>query len=746
MQKKSWQVTDNVHGTIYISSLEHQMMSTPFFYRLHDVYQSSTVYMTYPSNRTKRYEHSLGTMHLAGQMFFSLVSNAEKDVRESLFKALEKPFKDILDVLSESGKAKKIFLYQIASNKLSKLVMDEKTENYYNFLANTMADSPIADSVLQQQAVCFSGLISQNDSEAHKKTALYSFLYQCTLEAIRIAALFHDIGHPPFSHIIEFTMRRLYNRRVTEQEKVGMQLSEKVMRFKECLSAFEQCKPCEDLILDQVNHDEHAKDPALHEQIGLRMLHNAFKNVMDQYEKEEYTENDSERVRALYLITVMEFTMGILLEKLPVLGALHRIIDGSVDVDRLDYVVRDAFNAGVNWGRASYSRIITAAKLFYYDSQFVIAFPEKVCDDIDDLLVNRYKIFQRINYHHKSVKTSELMQRVVELLAEDFLIVEPGKEIMPDIEQLWLPLRDVFGLGKAENQISHWTDAWLVSVLGKTFDTLNNSEARRRLLEGNTHSEKELERIKNIIEELQLNRKHYFPLLKRQRDALQLTEQIIKKASLDNLAELSAYEHAKLNQNSPARNLSENLKSVLESLYRISILDREILEVADFSLMKVFFPTDKSIEQQITEMLKSEKEKGTIEDYFLWNNRGFFSWGISGQGKKIYLYREKKCPYVYDVSTTLTRRLRAQQAGCLWLFVYVCISEENIQKNCTDKILRNLFDQIADQIALSIRDTIRGLFEYDIEGKRSLASAATSQKMMKISGSRKSSNSGGKHA
>lgn len=38
MQKKTWQVTDNVHGTIYISSLEYQMMSTPFFYRLHDVY------------------------------------------------------------------------------------------------------------------------------------------------------------------------------------------------------------------------------------------------------------------------------------------------------------------------------------------------------------------------------------------------------------------------------------------------------------------------------------------------------------------------------------------------------------------------------------------------------------------------------------------------------------------------------------------------------------------------------------
>lgn len=31
MQNKVWQITDSIHGTIYISELEHLMMSTPFF-------------------------------------------------------------------------------------------------------------------------------------------------------------------------------------------------------------------------------------------------------------------------------------------------------------------------------------------------------------------------------------------------------------------------------------------------------------------------------------------------------------------------------------------------------------------------------------------------------------------------------------------------------------------------------------------------------------------------------------------
>lgn len=95
MKKKMKQVTDNIHGTIYLSELESEMIATPYFYRLHDIYQSSTVYMTFPSNRTKRYEHSLGTMELASSMLFSAVSNANQDTRDELFKKLRFYFGEI---------------------------------------------------------------------------------------------------------------------------------------------------------------------------------------------------------------------------------------------------------------------------------------------------------------------------------------------------------------------------------------------------------------------------------------------------------------------------------------------------------------------------------------------------------------------------------------------------------------------------------------------------------------------------
>ena len=88
------QKTDRIHGTIYLSAFESELSSTPFFYRLHDIYQSSTVYLTFPSNRTKRYEHSLGTMALASELLFSSITNADAKVRAAFFEQLNAEFKN----------------------------------------------------------------------------------------------------------------------------------------------------------------------------------------------------------------------------------------------------------------------------------------------------------------------------------------------------------------------------------------------------------------------------------------------------------------------------------------------------------------------------------------------------------------------------------------------------------------------------------------------------------------------------
>lgn len=84
-EQKNIQISDTIHGTIKLNELEKEIISTQIFNRLHNIAQNSTVYLTFPTNRTKRFEHSVGTMWLSGKIFQESVTNTSKEVLTSFF-------------------------------------------------------------------------------------------------------------------------------------------------------------------------------------------------------------------------------------------------------------------------------------------------------------------------------------------------------------------------------------------------------------------------------------------------------------------------------------------------------------------------------------------------------------------------------------------------------------------------------------------------------------------------------------
>lgn len=81
--------------------LEQMIINTLFFNRLHDVNQSSTVYLTFPPNRTKRYEHSLGAMQLTSDIFYNAAMNsAGDDAMKMLMKKAENAFMEIIEYIN----------------------------------------------------------------------------------------------------------------------------------------------------------------------------------------------------------------------------------------------------------------------------------------------------------------------------------------------------------------------------------------------------------------------------------------------------------------------------------------------------------------------------------------------------------------------------------------------------------------------------------------------------------------------
>jgi HD superfamily phosphohydrolase len=62
------EISDPVHGYFYLNRLERYIVDSSVFQRLRRIRQLSSAYLTYPSAQHTRFEHSLGTMHLAGRV------------------------------------------------------------------------------------------------------------------------------------------------------------------------------------------------------------------------------------------------------------------------------------------------------------------------------------------------------------------------------------------------------------------------------------------------------------------------------------------------------------------------------------------------------------------------------------------------------------------------------------------------------------------------------------------------------
>lgn len=137
---------DVIHDTITVSRAANCIINTKYFQRLRYLHQLGVCYYVFSNANHTRFEHSIGTYHLAQKYLNNLIQNSEpRDINKTI---LQVPF--------------------IKNYALTNLNLDDTEENI-KFLQNLK--SHIVDDYI--------------------------------VELIKIAGLCHDLGHGPFSHLFD---------------------------------------------------------------------------------------------------------------------------------------------------------------------------------------------------------------------------------------------------------------------------------------------------------------------------------------------------------------------------------------------------------------------------------------------------------------------------------------------------------------------------------------------------------------
>ena len=88
---KSYEFRDPVHGFIQVNDWERDVINHSAFQRLRRIKQLAWTDMVYPGATHTRFEHSLGVMHVATQLFDALTRRQPELFKELDYETTGKP-------------------------------------------------------------------------------------------------------------------------------------------------------------------------------------------------------------------------------------------------------------------------------------------------------------------------------------------------------------------------------------------------------------------------------------------------------------------------------------------------------------------------------------------------------------------------------------------------------------------------------------------------------------------------------
>ncbi len=193
--------------------------------------------------------------------------------------------------------------------------------------------------------------------------------------ATRLAALLHDIGHGPLSHTSEEVMPQASDLKIKAYDH------RRISRAN-----------------GQADHEDYTikfiTDSSLTETLKKHFPFLAPLHVACLVDKSLICPDDFFKDNGLDFRTL-----------------LSQIVSSELDVDRMDYLERDAYFCGTNYGRVELDWLISNLTTHVVDDQVHLALNRRALYTFDDFLLARHHMHLMVYFHHKSIIYEELLYR-----------------------------------------------------------------------------------------------------------------------------------------------------------------------------------------------------------------------------------------------------------------------------------------------------------------------------------------------
>lgn len=370
LPRKKKLIKDTLWGSIVLLPWEELIIENPVFARLHGILQNSTAYRVYPSLRVSRFAHSVGVMHVSAELFQACVWNSSKGVQP----------------------------VQSSSQSESHCLMAEAAE-----LSSHLDSSDHRTEIIFETKRHFHLVLSDGHPP---DDSLYILL-----AALRIAALLHDLGHLPYSHVFEFAVEDASSSAL-RGEIPDTPRHQKPAKDKGGKQSEEQ------LIVEKwraetttsLTHLKNNKQGKFHEILGRELMH-TLEQLFAHQAEQPYAGCASELIKA---------ALRILASELPI---TKTFVDGIIDADRIDFVRRDTHFSGLLTSSVDFPRLFKLFELHPRSSSrkevasssppFAAMPGMRSISDAEKLLWERFQDYKYIACHHRVHLHDELLERCI---------------------------------------------------------------------------------------------------------------------------------------------------------------------------------------------------------------------------------------------------------------------------------------------------------------------------------------------